>query len=117
MAALSLGRLLSWQANVNRRAWRWRHALLASCVRYRSRRAAVWSRGVNDDAISRAALSRSALDRMLADAKRRRFDVLVVWRLDRLGRNLKHLITLLDDLHGVGVAFVSISTACSCVST
>ena len=32
------------------------------------------------------------------DAKRRRFDVLVCWRLDRLGRNLKHLITLLDEL-------------------
>lgn len=35
---------------------------------------------------------RPALDRLMADAKRRRFEVLVVWRLDRLGRNLKHLI-------------------------
>jgi DNA invertase Pin-like site-specific DNA recombinase len=35
--------------------------------------------------------------------------VLVVWRLDRLGRNLRHLILLLDDLQATGVAFVSLS--------
>ena len=46
---------------------------------------------------------------MVADAKRRRFDVLVCWRLDRLGRNLKHLITLLDELQALGVAFVSLA--------
>ena len=52
---------------------------------------------------------RPALDRLLADARRRRFDVLVCWRLDRLGRNLKHLITLLDELQALGVAFVSLA--------
>ena len=35
--------------------------------------------------------------------------MLVCWRLDRLGRNLKHLITLLDDLQTLGVAFVSLA--------
>jgi DNA invertase Pin-like site-specific DNA recombinase len=52
---------------------------------------------------------RPALDKLLADAKRRRFDVLVCWRLDRLGRNLKHLITLLDELQALGIAFVSLA--------
>src|SRR4029453_1462828 len=52
---------------------------------------------------------RPALDKLLADAKRRRFDVLVCWRLDRLGRSLKHLITLLDELQSLGVAFVSLA--------
>ena len=33
----------------------------------------------------------------------------VCWRLDRLGRNLKHLITLLDELQAMGVAFVSLA--------
>ena len=51
---------------------------------------------------------RPALDVLLSDARRRRFDVLVVWRLDRLGRNLRHLILLLDELSALGVAFVSL---------
>ena len=52
---------------------------------------------------------RPALDRLVKDAKRRRFDVLVCWRLDRLGRSLKHLITLLADLEALGVSFVSLA--------
>jgi DNA invertase Pin-like site-specific DNA recombinase len=39
---------------------------------------------------------RPALDDLVKQAKRRKFDVLVCWRLDRLGRNLRHLILLLD---------------------
>ena len=35
--------------------------------------------------------------------------MLVCWRLDRLGRNLKHLITLLDELQALGIAFVSLA--------
>ena len=35
--------------------------------------------------------------------------MLVCWRLDRLGRNLRHLILLLDELSAVGVAFVSLA--------
>ena len=62
-----------------------------------------------DRGVSGAKDRRPALDQLLADAKRRRFDVLVCWRLDRLGRNLRHLITLLDDLQAVGVAFVSLA--------
>lgn len=61
-----------------------------------------------DQGVSGAKDRRPALDRLVADAKRRRFDVLVVWRLDRLGRNLRHLVGLLDDLHALGVAFVSL---------
>ena len=49
-----------------------------------------------DSGVSGANDQRPALDQLLADARRRRFDVLVCWRLDRLGRNLKHLITVLD---------------------
>lgn len=61
-----------------------------------------------DRGVSGAKDRRPALDEMLKAAKRRRFDVLVCWRLDRLGRNLKHLITLLDDFQALGVAFVSL---------
>ena len=62
-----------------------------------------------DEGVSGALEQRPALDELLRDAKRRRFDVLVCWRLDRLGRSLKHLITLLDDLQALGVAFVSLA--------
>jgi DNA invertase Pin-like site-specific DNA recombinase len=51
-----------------------------------------------DKGVSGAKDRRPALDRLVTDAKRRRFDVLVCWRLDRLGRNLKHLVILLEDL-------------------
>src|SRR5207247_7895280 len=52
---------------------------------------------------------RPALDQLVSDGKRRRFDVLVCWRLDRLGRNLKHLITMLEELQALGIAFVSLA--------
>ena len=62
-----------------------------------------------DRGVSGAKERRPALDQLVADARRRRFDVVVCWRLDRLGRNLKHLITLLEDLQALGVAFVSLA--------
>jgi len=49
-----------------------------------------------------------ALDRLLADARRRRFDVIACWRLDRLGRNLRHLVTLSDELQALRVGLVSL---------
>jgi DNA invertase Pin-like site-specific DNA recombinase len=61
-----------------------------------------------DRGVSGAKDRRPALDALLRDAKRRRFDVLVCWRLDRLGRNLRHLILLLDELTAVGVGFVTL---------
>jgi DNA invertase Pin-like site-specific DNA recombinase len=61
-----------------------------------------------DHGVSGAKDRRPALDTLVRDARRRRFDVLVCWRLDRLGRNLRHLILLLDELQAVGVAFVSL---------
>ena len=62
-----------------------------------------------DKGVSGAKDRRPALDQMLTDAKRRKLDVVVCWRLDRLGRNLKHLIGLLDELKALGVSFVSLA--------
>ena len=62
-----------------------------------------------DRGVSGAKDRRPALDLLVSEARRRRFDVVVCWRLDRLGRNLRHLITLLDDLQALGVAFVSLA--------
>ena len=62
-----------------------------------------------DEGQSGAKNSRPALDKMLADAKRGKFEVLLVWRLDRLGRSLAHLIRLLEDFKSWNVQLVSFS--------
>lgn len=62
----------------------------------------------HDEGISGTKPSRPALDRMLADARRRRFDVLVVWRSDRLFRSLSEMIRTLEELRAWGVDFVSV---------
>lgn len=40
----------------------------------------------------------------------------MVWRLDRLGRNLKHLVTLLEDVQAVGMSFVSLGEGIDCTT-
>jgi DNA invertase Pin-like site-specific DNA recombinase len=67
----------------------------------------IWREFV-DTGISGAKDRRPALDELNAHARRRRFDVLVCWRLDRLGRNLKHLVVLLEELQALGIGFVSL---------
>jgi DNA invertase Pin-like site-specific DNA recombinase len=61
-----------------------------------------------DNGVSGAKESRPELNRLMADAKKRRFDVVAVWKLDRFGRSLKHLIMTLADLESLGIAFVSL---------
>ena len=46
---------------------------------------------------------RPEYDRLLKDATRRRFDVVMAWSIDRLGRSLKHLIDSLADLHSARI--------------
>jgi putative DNA-invertase from lambdoid prophage Rac len=69
-----------------------------------------------DRGVSGAKDRRPALDALIADAKRRKFDVLVCWRLDRLGRNLRHLVTLLEDFQSIGIAFVSLGEGIDCTT-
>jgi DNA invertase Pin-like site-specific DNA recombinase len=54
---------------------------------------------------------RPALDRMLEDARRRRFDTLIVWSCDRLARSTKHFLQVLDELDSCDVQFVSLREA------
>ena len=61
-----------------------------------------------DRGVSGSREKRPALDALLKDARHRRFDVLIVWRLDRLGRSLRHLILLLEELSALGVGFISL---------
>lgn len=56
-------------------------------------------------------------DTTLADARRRRFDAVLVWKLDRLGRSLAHLVRLLDELRSFGVELISFSESLDFTTT
>jgi len=62
-----------------------------------------------DAGISGAKEKRPELDRLLTDAHRRRFDVVVVWRFDRFARSVSHLLRALETFNALGIAFVSLS--------
>jgi DNA invertase Pin-like site-specific DNA recombinase len=62
-----------------------------------------------DSGISGAKDSRPELNRLMADAHKRRFDVVLVWKLDRFGRSLRHLVNALAEFESLGIAFVSLS--------
>jgi len=51
--------------------------------------------------------SRPALNRLMLDAKQRKFDAVLVWKLDRWGRSLQHLVNSLAELQALGVQFIS----------
>lgn len=61
-----------------------------------------------DLGVSGSKESRPQLNRMIEDAHRRKFDAVVCWKLDRLGRSLKHLVTTIEDLAAYGVSFVAL---------
>src|SRR5713101_7560939 len=58
-----------------------------------------------DVGVSGAKDSRPQLNKLMSDAKQRRFDAVLVWKLDRLGRSLKHLVSALGEFEALGVAF------------
>jgi putative DNA-invertase from lambdoid prophage Rac len=60
-----------------------------------------------DEGWSGAKDKRPALDELMRDARKRKVDVILVWRLDRFGRSMRHLILSLDELQALGVGFVS----------
>jgi DNA invertase Pin-like site-specific DNA recombinase len=61
-----------------------------------------------DHGVSGSKESRPQLNRLMVDAHRRTFDAVLVWKIDRFGRSLKHLVNALADLSAYGVAFVSL---------
>jgi DNA invertase Pin-like site-specific DNA recombinase len=61
-----------------------------------------------DEGVSGSKESRPQLNRLMADARRRRVDAVLCWKIDRFGRSLKHLVNALADLDAYGVAFISL---------
>jgi DNA invertase Pin-like site-specific DNA recombinase len=61
-----------------------------------------------DVGVSGSKDSRPQLDAMMRLAKTRKLDIIVVWKLDRFGRSLRHLVDALEELKAVGCDFVSL---------
>src|SRR5450755_2840994 len=81
---------------------------LAELREYAGRRGWEIIEEFTDQGVSGCKESRPALNRLMADACRRRFDAVLVWKIDRFGRSLKHLVNALAELAALGVAFISL---------
>src|SRR3984893_18453393 len=60
-----------------------------------------------DHGISGSKDSRPELNRLMADAKRRRFDAVIVYRFDRFARSTRHLVNALAEFSALGIQFIS----------
>jgi predicted site-specific integrase-resolvase len=60
------------------------------------------------DTICGAKSKRPGLDQLLADARRHRFDVVVTAAFDRVARNVRHFLEVLDELNHLNIEFVSL---------
>jgi DNA invertase Pin-like site-specific DNA recombinase len=59
------------------------------------------------DRVSGARARRQGLDALMRDARRGRFEVLLVWASDRIARSVKHFLEVLDELNRLNIEFVS----------
>jgi len=62
-----------------------------------------------DEGVSGAKTSRPALDKMLKDMREKKFDAVVVWKFDRLGRSTKHLLQVLEEMKNKDVRLIATS--------
>src|SRR5580704_858636 len=65
-----------------------------------------------DIGVSGTKEKRPELDRLMADAHRRKFDVAVVWAFDRMARSVSHLLRILETFNSLGIAFVTLRERC-----
>jgi DNA invertase Pin-like site-specific DNA recombinase len=80
-------------------------------VEYVSRRNWTVFKKYSDKGISGTVERRPALDALLADCRRRKIDVVVVWKFDRFARSLKQLLNALELFRILGITFVSCTEA------
>ena len=63
--------------------------------------------GEYSDTISGSKAKRPGLDRLMSDARRGRFDVVLMWAFDRMARSVRHFLEILDELNHLNIEFVS----------
>jgi DNA invertase Pin-like site-specific DNA recombinase len=61
------------------------------------------------DRMSGKKANRPALDELMEAAKLRKFDVVLVWKIDRFGRSVRHLVNSVEQLRNWGVRFISMT--------
>jgi site-specific DNA recombinase len=62
-----------------------------------------------DEGVSGSKTSRPELDKMLKDMRDKRFDSVVVWKFDRLGRSTAHLLQVLEEMKNKGIVLIATS--------
>jgi DNA invertase Pin-like site-specific DNA recombinase len=60
-----------------------------------------------DEGVSGAKSDRPALNRLMDDCRKKKITHILIWRLDRLSRSLKHLITTIEELEHLGITLIS----------
>jgi DNA invertase Pin-like site-specific DNA recombinase len=60
------------------------------------------------DVISGAKSKRPGLDQLMSDARRHRFDIVLVAAFDRIARNVRHFLDVLDELNHLNIQFISL---------
>jgi len=81
----------------------------ADLRRYAKARGLTLYKEYSDEGVSGTKAKRPALDRLMDDARKRRFDMVGVWRFDRFARSTKHLVTALEEFQHLSIDFISYS--------
>jgi len=80
---------------------------LSDLRRYSKQRGFDVYKEYSDEGISGTKDRRPALDELMEDARKRKFDAVLCWRFDRFARSTKHLITSLEEFRHLGIEFIS----------
>ncbi len=75
--------------------------------RYSKERGFKVFKAYKDNGVSGMKDKRAGLNQLMDDAKKRKFDIVLVWRFDRFARSTKHLITALHEFRNLGIDFIS----------
>jgi len=81
----------------------------ADLRRYAKARGLTLYKEYSDEGVSGTKAKRPALDRLMDDARKRRFDAVGVWRFDRFARSTKHLVMALEEFQYLSIDFISYS--------
>ncbi len=80
---------------------------LSDLERYTRERGIEVFKVYKDSGVSGTKETRPALSELMNDAKKRKFDIVLVWRFDRFARSTKHLVTALYEFRNLGIDFIS----------